>query len=98
MIVQAAARGMIRIEEGATMSESGGHSNAWTTVDEGWGRGAGESLLAYTGPAYEAIQNVGQDAFHEAALHEAPKHVRDGLPLRAEIDVVGYLAPQTRGG
>ncbi|MFZ0664372.1 MAG: class I SAM-dependent methyltransferase [Acidimicrobiales bacterium] len=48
--------------------------------------------LASTGPAYEAIQNVGEEAFHDAALEYAADHIRDGLPLRAEINVVGYLA------
>jgi len=48
--------------------------------------------LASTGPAYEAIQNVGEDAFREAARQQAAQHVRDGLPLRAPIAVVGYLA------
>jgi len=48
--------------------------------------------LASTGPAYEAIQNVGEEAFHDAAIDQAQGQVRDGLPLRAEIDVVGYLA------
>ncbi len=48
--------------------------------------------LASTGPAYEAIQNIGQDAFHQAAVDQAREHVRDGLPLRAEINLVGYLA------
>jgi SAM-dependent methyltransferase len=48
--------------------------------------------LASTGPAYEAIQNVGEARFLAAAAEEARKHVRDGLPLRAEINVVGYLA------
>jgi hypothetical protein len=48
--------------------------------------------LASTGPAYEAIQNVGEEAFLEAAAEEARAHVREGLPLRARIDLVGYLA------
>jgi SAM-dependent methyltransferase len=48
--------------------------------------------LASTGPAYEAIQNVGDAAFVEAAAGRAREHVRDGLPLRAQIAVVGYLA------
>jgi SAM-dependent methyltransferase len=48
--------------------------------------------LASSGPAYEAIQNVGEQAFHDAAIDQAREHVRDGLPLRAEIDVVGYVA------
>jgi SAM-dependent methyltransferase len=48
--------------------------------------------LASSGPAFEAIQNVGEKAFHDAAVDQAQEHVRDGLPLRAEINVVGYLA------
>jgi SAM-dependent methyltransferase len=48
--------------------------------------------LASTGPAYEAIQNVGEAAFLEAATHQAREAVRDGLPLRAPLAVVGYLA------
>jgi SAM-dependent methyltransferase len=48
--------------------------------------------LASTGPAYEAIQNVGEDEFHRAAVEQAREQLRDGLPLRAEINVVGYLA------
>ena len=48
--------------------------------------------LASTGPAYEAIQNVGEATFNEAAIELARARVRDGLPLRAEIAVVGYLA------
>ena len=48
--------------------------------------------LASSGPAYEAIQNVGEQAFHDAAVDQAREHMRDGLPLRAEINVVGYLA------
>jgi SAM-dependent methyltransferase len=53
--------------------------------------------LASTGPAYEAIQNVGDAAFQSAALEEASQHVREGVPLRAEINVVGYLARKTEG-
>ncbi|HET6948811.1 MAG TPA: hypothetical protein VFI47_00445, partial [Acidimicrobiales bacterium] len=48
--------------------------------------------LASTGPAYEAIRNVGEPAFHNAATDLAGDRVRDGLPLRAPIAVVGYLA------
>jgi SAM-dependent methyltransferase len=47
--------------------------------------------LSATGPAYEAIQHVGEQAFTEAAVQAARAQRRDGLPLRAEIDVVGYL-------
>jgi SAM-dependent methyltransferase/alkylhydroperoxidase family enzyme len=48
--------------------------------------------LASTGPAFEAIQAVGEDAFHREAVDVATSRVRDGLPLRATIDVVGYTA------
>jgi SAM-dependent methyltransferase len=48
--------------------------------------------LAASGPAYEAIQNVGEAAFVDAAIEQARGQVRDGLPLRAEINVNGYLA------
>ena len=53
--------------------------------------------LASTGPAYEAIQNIGPDAFHQAAVDQARAHVVDGLPLRAEINVVGYQARKPEG-
>jgi len=54
--------------------------------------------MASTGPGYEAIQNVGEAAFADAAANEAITHLRDGLPLRGEVAVVGYLArtPQAR--
>lgn len=48
--------------------------------------------LASTGPAYEAMQQVGEVHFIRAATEQARELVRDGLPLRAPIDVVGYLA------
>jgi hypothetical protein len=53
--------------------------------------------LAATGPAYEAIQNVGEAEFHRAAVEQAHRQLRDGLPLRAEISVVGYLARKPEG-
>jgi len=53
--------------------------------------------LAATGPAYEAIQNVGEAEFHRAAVEQAQERLRDGLPLRAEINVVGYLARKPEG-
>lgn len=53
--------------------------------------------LASTGPAYEAIQNVGEESFQRAALDQARQQVRDGVPLRAEINVVGYLACKAEG-
>ncbi len=48
--------------------------------------------LASTGPAYEAILTVGEPAFLRHAEQVARDRVRDGLPLRAEITVVGYTA------
>jgi SAM-dependent methyltransferase len=54
--------------------------------------------LVSSGPAYEAIQNVGEAEFQRAALELAREQVRDGLPLRAEINVVGYLARKPEGG
>lgn len=48
--------------------------------------------LAATGPAYEAIQNVGETAFHEAAVAEADGRLRAGLPLRAPLASVAFLA------
>jgi SAM-dependent methyltransferase len=54
--------------------------------------------LASTGPAYEAIQNVGEAEFHRVAVEQAQGQLRDGLPLRAELKVVGYLARKPEGG
>ena len=48
--------------------------------------------LASTGPAYEAIQAVGEAAFMQSAIELARERVRDGLPLRAPVAVVGYVA------
>ena len=53
--------------------------------------------LAATGPAYEAIQNVGEAEFYRAAVEQAQQQLRDGLPLRAQISVVGYLARKPEG-
>ena len=46
--------------------------------------------IASTGPAFEAIQTVGEEAFHDAAVELASRHVRDGLPMRAKVALVGY--------
>jgi len=48
--------------------------------------------LASTGPAFEAMQAVGEVSFLQAAMELARERVREGLPLRAPIAVVGYLA------
>ncbi len=54
--------------------------------------------LACTGPAFEAIAEVGEASFVRAAVDVARERVRDGLPLRAPIAVVGFIArkPVTR--
>jgi SAM-dependent methyltransferase len=52
--------------------------------------------LASTGPAYEAMQAVGEQRFLELAEDAAAAKVREGLPLRATINVVGYLAEKPR--
>ena len=48
--------------------------------------------LASTGPAFEAMEAVGEAAFLQAAVELAREKVRDGLPLRAPVAVVGYIA------
>jgi uncharacterized peroxidase-related enzyme len=48
--------------------------------------------MASTGPAFEAIQAVGEEAFMQAAVDLARDKVRDGLPLRAPVALVGYIA------
>lgn len=61
---------------------------AWEFADpDVYGR-----ALSSSGPAYEAIQNIGESEFVQAAVEHARQHVRAGLPLRAEIKVVGYVA------
>lgn len=54
-------------------------------------------ILATSGPAYEAIQQVGEAAFLRQATAVAEAQQRDGLPLRAEIRVVGLLAAKPPG-
>jgi SAM-dependent methyltransferase len=53
--------------------------------------------ISSTGPAFEAIQNVGEEAFQKAAEEGARPHVREGLPLRAQIALVGYTARRPLG-
>ena len=48
--------------------------------------------LASTGPAFEAMEAVGEAAFLRAAADLAREKVRAGLPLRAPVAVVGYIA------
>lgn len=48
--------------------------------------------IGSTGPAFEAVENVGREQFEAYAVTQAEERMRRGLPLRAEIDLVGYLA------
>ena len=47
--------------------------------------------LAATGPAYEAIQSIGEDEFVARSIELAREHVEEGLPLRGEIQLFGYV-------
>ncbi len=47
--------------------------------------------LAATGPAYEAIQGIGEEEFLRRATELAQDFVQDGLPLRGEIQLFGYI-------
>jgi SAM-dependent methyltransferase len=47
--------------------------------------------LAATGPAYEAIQSIGEAEFLARAAALADEHVRPGLPLRGHIQLFGYV-------
>lgn len=52
--------------------------------------------MASSGPAFEAMQAVGEERFLELAEEAASSHVREGLPLRATLNLVGYLAEKSR--
>ncbi len=56
--------------------------------------------LAATGPGYEAVQAAGEDAFHAACLKAAAPFVREGLPIRASLRLLGIIgtAPPEREG
>jgi uncharacterized peroxidase-related enzyme len=58
--------------------------------------------ISSVGPAYEAMENVGEDEFIRSAIAIAQQRVRQGLPLRAPIAAVGYIArkpqPARTGG
>jgi uncharacterized peroxidase-related enzyme len=47
--------------------------------------------ISSVGPAYEAIEDVGEEEFTRFAIALARQRVRDGLPLRAPILCVGYV-------
>lgn len=48
--------------------------------------------LSSTGPAFEAEAQVGADAFRDECVRLATEQMRAGLPLRARINLVGYVA------
>ena len=48
--------------------------------------------ISSVGPAFEAIENVGEEEFTRSAIETARQRVREGLPLRAPIAAVGYVA------
>lgn len=48
--------------------------------------------LASTGPAFEAIQAVGEESFFNSARELGRQRIREGLPLRAPIALIGLLA------
>lgn len=52
--------------------------------------------LAATGPAYEAIQSIGEQEFVARATRLAHEHTRDGLPLRGEIQLFGFTGTKDR--
>lgn len=47
--------------------------------------------IASTGPAYESIQSIGEEAFLQRATALAEEHQRDDLPLRGRIQLFGYV-------
>lgn len=47
--------------------------------------------LAASGPAYESIQHIGEREFLARAADLAAAHMRDGLPLRGELQLFGYV-------
>lgn len=48
--------------------------------------------ISASGPAFESIQQVGEEQFYEQCVALASERVRTGLPLRAEIALVGFTA------
>lgn len=47
--------------------------------------------IAATGPAYEAIQDIGEDEFLARATELATTRVREGVPLRGHVQLFGYI-------
>lgn len=47
--------------------------------------------VAASGPAYEAIQSIGEEEWLARAVELASGQVRDGLPLRASVQTFAYV-------
>jgi SAM-dependent methyltransferase len=47
--------------------------------------------MASTGPAYEAMQNIGEDVFLARAAQLAREHLVEGVPLRGQIELFCYI-------
>ena len=47
--------------------------------------------MASSGPAYEAIQNIGEEEFHARAAEIGRAQVREGLPISARIQLFLYV-------
>ena len=47
--------------------------------------------LSAMGPSYEAIRDIGLDEFIDRATRLASENVREGLPLRGQIQLFGYV-------
>jgi hypothetical protein len=70
-------------------------SPGWAAVDEGWGRKAVDfATLSEPGNCREY---VGETEFYRVSAEQAQARLREGLPLRAEINVVGYYARKPEG-
>ena len=47
--------------------------------------------LAPSAPVYEAIQHIGEDEFLARTNELAAAHVCEGLPLRGELQLYGFV-------
>jgi hypothetical protein len=84
------------------MTRPGTGASQWEMVDEGWGRKAVDfATLSEPGNCREYVavhHRLGVEAeLLRAAVEQAQGQLRDGLPLRAQINVVGYLARKPEG-
>ncbi len=74
-------------ERGFDVAERFAVPFAWEVPDpETFARG-----VAATGPAYDSIQSIGEDEFLRRATELAAAQVREGLPLRGEVQVFGCV-------